>query len=375
MSEHTDDTKRQTYRDRVATWWAGRPVTGAGLLLAASAMLVLVAVRPATVQITDTSLRGPLAGTGAVVLFGAGTLALARPRRATAAGGLGIVTVFVTLPAIVSLGSVGAVAEMLLATALFGAAGGIVCAGRQPGRQSSPSPVKRRAGMLAVVFAFMIVVSSGAATAGQFPQQRDAYGGFTVKLDTLDAEEYDFNPNCRALLDDCNDITVDTRTQSSVPVGRQKLTGVEGTNFVLSQNLQQQDGSYVNLQLRGSQITSTGDRGFDAYVSEYYNDYAKADLSALGLQVPIDELVDLWMCDVRGEAEREDPGGFGTLDDTRLGIDATPVLEDGENIRQLAHQVGTSNTVIQDFELEVNETRDTGYEIAEDEPLDPEDCA
>jgi len=375
MSEHTDDTETETYRDRVATWWAERPVTGVGLLVAASAMLVLVAVRPASIQITDTSLRGPLAGAGAAVLFGAGVLALVRPRYATAAGGLGIVTVFVTLPAIVSLGSVGSIAEMLLVTALFGAAGGIVCAGRQPGRQATPSPARRRAGMLAVAFAFMIVVSSGAATAGQFPRQQDEYGGFTIKLDTLSAEEYDFNPNCRALLDDCNDITVDTRTQSSVPVGRQKLSGVQGSNFLLSQNLQESDGSWVNVQLRGREITSTGDRGFDAYVSEYYNDYAKADLSALGLQIPIDELVDLWVCDVRGEAERDDPGGFGTLDDTRLGIDATPVLEDGENIRQLAHQVGTSNTVIQGFELEVNETRDPGYEIAEDEPLDPEDCA
>jgi hypothetical protein len=237
--------------------------------------------------------------------------------------------------------------------------------------------VTRHGGTVAVVFALLIVLSSGVATAGQFPRQNEAYGGIVVKLDTLEAEEFDSEPNCRALIDDCEDITVNGRLQQDIPAARLELTGVSGTNVVISENLQQPDGSWTNIQIRGTQITSTGDRGFDAYVSEYYNDYIKADLTVFGdaISVPIDEIKDRWLCNPRADAEREDPGGFGTLDDTRLGIDATPALRDGEDIYQLAHQIGTSNTVIQDFELEINNTRDPGFQIDKDSPNFPEECA
>jgi hypothetical protein len=230
---------------------------------------------------------------------------------------------------------------------------------------------------MAVLLALLIVASSGAASAGNFPRQSDAYGGFLFGSDTLSADEYDFNPNCRALLDDCNDLTVDTRTQSSVPSARLKLSGVTATNFLISENMQEPDGSWINVKIRASDATATGDRGLDLYASEAYIDYGKADLTVFGdaVSVPIDEIQNRWLCNPRADAERDDPGGFGTLDDTRLGIDATPALRDGEDIYQLTHQAGTTDTLLENFELEVNTSRDPGVAIEKDEPNFPEECA
>lgn len=363
--------------DRLASLRSGRPLTGALLLWAASALLVLIAIRPAIIQITDTSLRAPVASAGALATFAAGLVTLVWPRYSSAAGTVGTVAAFVAIPAVIALGSISGLEEMMAATVLFGAVGGIACINWRPGQSPSRSIVTRHASTVAVVFALLVVLSSGSATAGQFPRQEDSYGGFIVKLDELSADEYDFNPNCRALLDDCNDITVDTRTQTEVPAARQKLSGVTGSNAVISENLQQPDGTWINLAIRGTDLTATGDRGFDVYVSEYYNDYIKADLTVFGdaVSVPVDEIVNRWLCNPRAEADRSDPGGFGTLDDTRLGLDATPALRDGEDVYQLAHQAGSSNTLIENFELEVTNGRDDGFEINKDEPNFPDECA
>jgi hypothetical protein len=373
-----------TLRERLATLRSGRPLTGGLLLWAASALLVLVAIRPATIQITDTSLRAPIASTGAVATLAAGLVAMARPQHSSAGGAVATVAVFVTVPAVVALGSVAGLEEMLVVTALFGGIGGIACVGWREDGSASRSPVLRHGGTVAVVVALLIVVSSGAATAGQFPRQEEQYGGIVVKLDEVSADKFKSKPNCTPLAD-CANITVDTRTREQVKAARLQLTGVSGSNVVISENLQEPDGTWVNIQIRGEEITQTGNEGFDAYVSEYYNDYAAADLTAFGslIEVPIDEIQNRWLCDPAADAERSSPGGFGTLDDARLGIDPYLVplfdggvkLQEGEDVYQLAHQIGTSNTVIQEFELVVNDTRDEGFEIQRDEPSFPEECA
>jgi hypothetical protein len=397
MSETTNDetlTERATnLRTRLATLRSGRPLTGGLLLWAASALLVLVAIRPATVQITDTSLLAPIASAGAVVTFLGGLVAMSRPQHSSAGGAVATVAVFVTVPAVVALGSVGGFAEMLAATALFGGAGGIVCVGWRQDDSASRSPVLRHGGTAAVVVALLIVVSSGAATAGQFPRQEEQYGGIVIKLDTLAADKFKSKPNCE-FLEDCANITVDTRTREQVPAARLELTGITGTSVVISENLQEPDGTWVNIQIRGDEITQTGPPdefgskdGFDAYISEYYSDYAVADLTTFGdlIDVPIDEIQNRWLCDPAEDATRNGTGGFGTLDDARLGInpysgltgllDSGVSLREGEDVYQLAHQVGSTQTTIQEFELVVNDTRKEGFQIDKDEPNFPEECA
>jgi hypothetical protein len=273
--------------------------------------------------------------------------------------------------------------SLLFAGLLAAGVGGILAVGWRPG---GPRLTLGRDGQLVrygrtgvVVVLFVLVALNGApAVAGDtFPAQDDAYGGFVVSQDTLAAGYYDYDPDCGTIGADCPNLTIDSSKRDTVQVARQRLDNRHGnpvviSNFVIYKNFYREEtGQYQHLELSAASAVGTsgdGGRAVDAYISEFRSDYLIARLDVVGgidLDPAVDEIA-YWTC------TPYDDEGWGTINDDRLGLSTDPRLTEGEDVTLLAHQLGSSKTVLEDFTLTVERGRREGIETGESEP---DDCA
>lgn len=303
-------------------------------------------------------------------------VAVARPRHAARAGLAGaaagpLVTLLVATGPTVPVRSATLLA-CLLATVL----GGGLCAVGRPRRVTlGPVGSLSRAGRVGLVGGLVLVLVVGGlpvAASDRFPAQADAYGGFVVHQDTLEAGYYDYAPDCGTVGAECENITVDSSTRSSVRVARQRLDTREGndvvlTNFLIYKNFYYEPREeFLSFELQATRAVATsgdGGRAIDVYISEFRSEQLEARLNfPLTDLDPQVDTIEYWTCTPYNDS------GWGTINDDRLGLSTDPRLTDGEDVSLLAHQLGSSKTVLTDFRLTVERGRRQGLVTNESEP-------
>ncbi len=377
-------------RARFDRWTATRPTLGAALLTLGSAVLawrVLVQLSSVPLgRITPVGFAGATAPFVAVVL---GLFVLARPEKARTTGGVAFGLVGFTFAGLLLSGVPLAHPELVFTGFVIGGVGAVICLAWDHHRtvRIERGPVFR-AGRAALVCGLVVALAFTAAPAvsgDTFPEQSDTIDGFVVSQSSLDSGLYsyqtdcDTNPGFAIGGEDCLDITVDSTSQESIDrVARQQLDStsvadVELNEFLIYENLftDLRGGRNVFFELTASQAVASSEtdngRAIDVYVSEFRSEKLTARLDLIEFPgtpgIPADNIA-YWTCTPQNDS------GFGTINDIRLGLDTNPRLTEGRDVSLLAHQLGSSETVLTDFKLKIGAELGNKSGIREPIPTD-----
>jgi hypothetical protein len=387
-------------RARFDAWATTRPTLGATLLLLGSAVLAWRVLTQLSAvpfdRVTPVGFAGALAPLVGVVL---GLFVLARPDDSRIAGGVGFGLLGFTFGGLLLSGLPFAHPELAFVGFLTGGIGAVGCLA-----WDADSPVRIehgplfRTGRAALVCGLVLALAFTAAPAvsgDTFPEQSDEIDGFVVSQSTLDAGTYSYQTDCDADPafglggEDCLDITVDSTSQDEINrAARQQLDStsvadVELSDFLIYENLYTdlRGGRNVFFELTASQAVASseteGNRAIDVYVSEFRSESLTARLDLIKFPgtpgIPADNIA-YWTCTPHTDE------GFGTVNDIRLGLDTNPRLTGGRDVSLLAHQLGSSETVLTDFKLKIGAELAGKSGVREPIPADeepttaPDDC-
>jgi hypothetical protein len=360
-------------RARFDRWAAARPTLGATLLGLGSAVLawrVLAQLSAVPLgRITPVGFAGGIAPFVGVVL---GLFVLARPEKARLAGGTGFGLIAFTFAGILLSGVPLAHPELAFTGFVIGGIGAVICLAWD---RTSTVRVERgpvfRAGRAALVCGLVLALAFTAAPAvsgDTFPAQSDTLDGFVVSQSSLDSGMYSYQTDCDTDPgfsiggEDCIDITVDSTSQENIDrAARQQLDStsvadVEINEFLIYENLYTdlRGGKNVYFELTASQAVASSEtdngRAIDVYISEFRSEKLTARLDLIKFPgtpgIPADNIA-YWSCTPHNDS------GFGTINDIRLGLDTNPRLTGGRDVSLLAHQLGSSETVLTDFKLKI----------------------
>lgn len=380
QSTGTDGTERRSTGSGGRDEPTGRPVIGA-LALGVGSGLLAVQTALAFAGVVGQSTIGVLAMVSALGGVAGAVGAVVDPGRSATVGlagcGLAIAAATGVLFAPAGPPAPGVVFAALVAAGV----GGLGCLGTPTGgrtarlRWSGP-PLQALAGVVVLGTVVVFALTGAPAAAGDtFPQQEDPYGGFVVSQDTLAAGEYSFIANCPQpetpflnAGEGCQDITVDSTNNGSIQrTARQQLddggysTGEVTINeFMIYKNFYRESIGYEHLEMTATEaVADSRDhpeeyRAIDVYISEYRSEALNARLDLI--DTPFEEGLEAdniqdWTCTPHNES------GSGTINDIRLGLDVDPRLTNGQDVTLLSHQLGSTKTVLYDFELRVEDGR------------------
>jgi hypothetical protein len=378
-------------RARLDRWTATRPTLGATLLALGSTVLgwrVLAQLSTVPMgRITPVGFAGATAPFVGIVL---GLFVLARPEKARLAGGAGFGLVGFTFAGLLLSGVPFAHPELVFTGFVIGGIGAVICLAwdRDSTVRIERGPVFR-AGRAALVCGLVLALAFTAAPAvsgDTFPAQSDTLDGFVVSQSSLDAGMYSYQTDCDTDPgfaiggEDCLDITVDSTSQETIDrVARQQLDStsvadVEINDFLIYENLftDLRGGRNVYFELTASQAVASSEtdngRAIDVYVSEFRSEKLTARLDLIEFPgtpgIPADNIA-YWTCTPHNDS------GFGTINDIRLGLDTNPRLTSGRDVSLLAHQLGSSETVLTDFKLKIG--AELGNKSGVREPIPADD--
>ncbi|RXK46295.1 hypothetical protein [Halorientalis pallida] len=377
-------------RARFDRWVATRPTLGATLLTLGSAVLgwrVLAQLSAVPLgRITPVGVAGATAPFVAVVL---GLFVLARPEKTRNAGGVGFGLVGFTFAGLLLSGVPFAHPELAFTGFVIGGIGAVICLAWD---HDSTVRIERgpvfRAGRAALVCGLVLALAFTAAPAvsgDTFPAQSDTLDGFVVSQSSLDSGMYSYQTDCDTDPgfaiggEDCIDITVDSTSQENIDrAARQQLDStsvadVDINDFLIYENLftDLRGGKNVYFELTASQAVASSEtddgRAIDVYISEFRSEKLTARLDLIEFPgtpgIPADNIA-YWSCTPQNDS------GFGTINDIRLGLDTNPRLTDGRDVSLLAHQLGSSETVLTDFKLEIGAELGNNTGVREPIPAD-----
>lgn len=359
--------------DRLHEWSETRPLWGGVTLVAGGGVLAWLAAHAAGIPLFETLPAMTVAAAAAGLTALLGVVALAVPRLAPGVGAASAGTAAVAATGVLASQSTNGLLAVAVGFAIA-LTGALWCFAWTP--DGGARRARRRGGVAAVAVsaALLLLVTSASApvAAGQFPYQNDT-GGFVVYSGTLDVDSYEYQPNCKRPFNEtwtCSDFPEsDTSTSDGQQMARQFLQGVTIGDPIIYKNFQTANGP-VSVSLTGTQLSASGDDGFlgfgkgyavDTYITEFYSD--ALDARVLGLTA---DQISYWSC------TPELDEGSGTIDDERLGINipslATLSLANGENVILNAHQLGSTESVITDFELSVRNERRADIDVGQSTP-------
>ncbi|WP_336000942.1 hypothetical protein [Halorientalis halophila] len=360
-------------RARFDRWATGRPTLGAGLLAIGSAVLAWRALTllwlVPTGRLTVFGFAGGVAPLASVVL---GLFVLGRPEKARLAGGVGLGLVGFTFTGLLLSGLPFAYPKLAFTGFLMGGVGAVLCLAwhGEPTVRVERGPLFRvgRAGLACGLVLVLAFTAAPAVSGDTFPAQMETQGGFVVHQAGLDAGTYSYQTDCDTDPgfaiggEDCLDITVDSKNQGNIDrAARQQLDStsvadVEIDQFLIYENFytELRGGRNLYFELTASQAVASsrtdGNRAIDVYVSEFRSEDLTARLDLIEFPgtpgIPADH-IRYWTCTPHNDS------GFGTINDIRLGLDTNPRLTDGRDVSLLAHQLGSSETVLTDFKLKI----------------------
>jgi len=386
-------------RSRLDGWAATRPALGAALLALGSAVLAwrvftLLSIVPAG-RVTPAGIAGmgaPLAGVVVALL------ALGRPARSTGAGLAGIgLAVYATSGLFVSPLPVGH-PELIVTGLAVAGLGGLLCAAWRPDRARIRRGPVVRAGRSLLVGGLVLVLAFNAAPAvagDTFPAQMETQGGFVVAQSELSAGQFDYQANCPAPAfgiggEGCVNVTVDSTNRARIDQSaRAQLDSSNAADVYISEFLiyenfyfeREDENLYFEMSAdEAVAATEAGpfgksgadERAIDAYFSEFRSERLVARLDLIDFPgtpegIPADNIV-RWTCTPHNES------GFGSINDIRLGLDVSARATGGQSVSLLAHQLGSSETVLTDFELTVGTGKRDPLPATREPKTAPESC-
>ncbi|MFB6084065.1 MAG: hypothetical protein ABEJ94_07460 [Halorientalis sp.] len=401
VRENTTDERDETADDSAAgpvglrarfdRWVATRPTLGAALLALGSLVLawrVLAQLSGVPLgRLTPVGFAGATAPFVATVI---GSFVLARPEKARTAGGVGFGLVGFTFGGLLLSGVPLAHPELVFTGFVIAGIGAVIClAWHDTAVRIERGPVFRvgRAALVCCLVVALAFTAAPAVTGDTFPAQSDAIDGFVVSQSSLSAGTYsyqtdcDTNPGFALGGEDCLNITVDSTSQERIErAARQQLDStsvakVEITDFLIYENLytELRGGRNVYFELTAAQAVASSEtdsgRAIDVYISEFRSEALTARLDLIKFPgtpgIPADHIA-YWTC------TPHDDSGFGTINDIRLGLDTNPRLTGGRDVSLLAHQLGSSETVLTDFKLKIGAELGNKSGIREPIPADAE---
>ncbi|WP_299265176.1 hypothetical protein [Halorientalis sp.] len=375
---------------RFDRWTATRPALGATLLTVGSAVLawrVLAQLSSVPLaRITPVGFAGTVAPFVAVVL---GLSVLARPETARTAGGVGFGLVGFTFAGLLLSGVPFAHPELVFTGFVIGGVGAVVCLARDHQRtvriERGPMFRAGRAALVCGLVVALVFTAAPAVSGEPFPAQSDTIDGFVVSQSSLNAGTYSYQTDCDTDPgfaiggEDCLDITVDSTSQENINrAARQqldstKVADVELDEFLIYENLftDLRGGRNVFFELSASQAVASSEtddgRAIDVYVSEFRSEKLTARLDLIKFPgtpgIPADNIA-YWTCTPQNDS------GFGTINDIRLGLDTNPRLTSGRDVSLLAHQLGSSETVLTEFKLKIGAELGNNSGVREPIPAD-----
>ena len=379
-------------RARLDRWTAGRPTLGATLLALGSAVLAWrVLAQLSSVPLGRITPVGFAGGTAPFVAVVIGLFALARPDRARTAAGLGFGLVAFTFAGLLLSGVPFSHPELVFLGFVIGGVGAVICLAwdRDSTARIERGPVFRtgRAALVCGLVLALAFTAAPAVSGDTFPEQSDEIDGFIVSQATLDAGMYSYQTDCDTDPgfaiggEDCLNITVDSTSQEHIDrAARQQLDStsvadVEINDFLIYENLYTdlRGGKNVYFELTASQAVASSEtdngRAIDVYISEFRSENLEARLDLIefpgtpGIKA---DTIAYWSCTPHNDS------GFGTVNDIRLGLDTNPRLTNGRDVSLLAHQLGSSETVLTDFKLKIGAELGGNSGVREPIPADAE---